>query len=132
MLTYSDAYIMCELRALNKGIKKSAWGDKRAAMASLAAEAESAAQRSDSRAVYKCVRSLSGEKQRTGLRDADDNMLTGDEDQMRRWHQHFSGEGAAERDVAAQQAVHGEYVSPPSTQKILATIIHDRMYPIVD
>lgn len=127
MLSYTDDYLEEELRTRHRAIKKSARADRRAAVNKLAVEAEAAAQRGDSGVIYKCVRSLSGEKSRVahGVRYTHGTMLTGDQDRLRRWHQHFSGDDVADDGdgEVTKQPVDGEVVFPPSTQKIVDAIV---------
>lgn len=116
-----------ELRLLNRGIKKSARADKRAALINIASEAELAARRGDSGTIYKCVRCLCGGKQVAvhGVKDTDGRVLTGEEDLLRRWRQHFAGEmteetaGSSDPHHTAEEDVH-----PPSIHEIFEAITH--------
>ena len=84
--TASEAY-----RVKDKAVKKSARKDKRDYTDSLATEAQTAAEKGDTRTVYRITKSLSGGSSRktTAVKDKNGEMLMKDEDQLNRWAEHF-------------------------------------------
>ena len=77
---------------LSRRIKKSVRKDKRNFIDNLAAKAESAAARNDSKEVFKITKKLSGKKSvsNSQIRDSLGNILTSVEEQQNRWVEHFS------------------------------------------
>jgi hypothetical protein len=79
-------------RTLSRRIKKSIRRDKRDYIETLAAKAESAADRNDSKEVFSITRKLANKKASSTplIRDLQGNLLTTIEDQQKRWVEHFS------------------------------------------
>ena len=78
-------------REKNIAVKKSARKDKRDYTENLAKEAQSAAERGDTRTVYKITKTLSGgfTSKTTVVKDKEDKVLMKEEDQLNRWAEHF-------------------------------------------
>ena len=76
---------------INREVKTSARNDKRQYADNMAAEAQAAAQRGDSRTVYRITKALTGgfTSKTTVVKDRTGNVLTKDEDQRNRWAEHF-------------------------------------------
>ena len=78
-------------RERNREVKRSSRRDKRECTNSLAAEAQSAAERGDTRTVYKITKTLTGgfTSKTTVVKDKDRKVLTKEQDQLDRWAEHF-------------------------------------------
>ena len=78
-------------RERNREVKRSSRRDKREYTNSLAAEAQSAAERGDTRTVYKITKTLTGgfTSKTTVVKDKDGKVLTKEQDQLDRWAEHF-------------------------------------------
>ena len=78
-------------RERNREVKRSSQRDKREYTNSLAAEAQSAAERGDTRTVYKITKTLTGgfTSKTTVVKDKDGKVLTKEQDQLDRWEEHF-------------------------------------------
>ena len=74
-------------RERNREVKRSSRRDKREYTNSLAAEAQSAAERGDTRTVYKITKTLTGgfTSKTTVVKDKDGKVLTKEQDQLDRW-----------------------------------------------
>lgn len=82
-----SAYRM-KMREVHRSVRR----DKRCYINALATEAEEAASRCDSRTVYRITKELTGvqsSKQHL-VKDIDGSLLVSDEDQLKRWKEHFS------------------------------------------
>ena len=75
----------------NREVKRSSRRDKREYTNSLAAEAQSAAERGDTRTVYKIINTLTGgfTSKTTVVKDKYRKVLTKEQDQLDRWAEHF-------------------------------------------
>jgi len=80
-----------EYKAKNSEVKKSSRRDKRTYIDNLAKEAQEAADKGDTRTVYKITKSLTGGFTNTStiVKDKNGNTLTKEEDQLDRWAEHF-------------------------------------------
>ena len=78
-------------REKNVAVKKSARRDKREYTDSLAREAQSAAERGDTRTVYKITKTLTGgfTSKSTVVKDKEGKVLMKEDDQLNRWAEHF-------------------------------------------
>ena len=78
-------------RERNREAKRSSRRDKREFTNSLAAEAQSAAERCDTRTLYKITKTLTGgfPSKTTAVKDKDGKVLTKEQDQLDRWAEHF-------------------------------------------
>ncbi|KAM9354321.1 uncharacterized protein KZ484_012474 isoform 1-T2 [Pholidichthys leucotaenia] len=78
-------------RQKNNDVKKSVRKDKREYADSLAQEAQSAAERGDTRTVYKITKTLTGgfTSKSTVVNDKNGKVLMKEEDQLSRWAEHF-------------------------------------------
>ena len=75
----------------NKEVKKSVRKDKRDYTDSLAREAQTAAEKGDTRTVYKITKQLTGGfiNKTTVVKDKNGNVLMKEEDQLERWAEHY-------------------------------------------
>ena len=80
-----------EYKAKNTEVKKSSRRDKRNYIDNLTSEAQNAADRGDTRTVYKITKSLTGGFTNTStiVKDKEGNTLAKEEDQLARWAEHF-------------------------------------------
>ena len=78
-------------REKNKEVKKSARKDKRDYTYNLAREAQTAAEKGDTRTVYKITKQLTGGfiNKTTAVKDKNGNVLMKEEDQLERWAEHI-------------------------------------------
>ncbi|XP_078581995.1 uncharacterized protein LOC144865280 [Branchiostoma floridae x Branchiostoma japonicum] len=78
-------------QAKNKEVKRSARRDKRVYMDSLATEAQQAAEKGDTRTVYKITKQLSGDlkNRAAAVKDKNGKVLMEGKDQLDRWAEHF-------------------------------------------
>ena len=81
-----------EYAELNKMVKKSARSDKRQFLENMAKAAGIAASKNEMRMVYKITQQICGEKQHsnTPVKDKQGTVLTSEEEQDKRWAEHFS------------------------------------------
>ena len=94
MLTAQDgekAAATDNYREKNRAVKRSARNDKREYMDSLATEAQTAADKGDTRTVYKITKTLTGgfTNKTTVVKDKNGQVLMREEDQLNRWAEHF-------------------------------------------
>ena len=81
-----------EYAELNKMVKKSARSDKRQFLEDMAKATEIAASKNEKRTVYKITQQICGEKRHNNIlvKDKQGTMLTSEEEQAKRWAEHFS------------------------------------------
>ena len=80
-----------EYKEANRAVKNSVKTDKANFIEDLAKEAEDASAQGNMKQLYEITRKLAGKYKRTDrpIKDKNGNVLTSDEDQLKRWREHF-------------------------------------------
>ena len=125
----NDAQLTESYSNLSRRIKKSVRKDKRNYIENLAAKAESASARRDTKEVFKITKKLANKKAASNslIRDSQGNILTSVEDQQNRWVEHFSN--VLNRPPPVTEAVIPEAIedirinsNPPTKEEIKKSI----------
>ncbi|KAK2193911.1 hypothetical protein NP493_6g07016 [Ridgeia piscesae] len=128
-----------EYTEANRAVKNSVKTDKANFIEDLAKEAEDASAQGNMKQLYEITRKLAGKYKRTDrpIKDKNGNVLTSDEDQLKRWREHF--EELLNRpppqnspDITPAEEVLQINCERPIPGKVLNRVILDRLKTGVD